>query len=103
MWWMSTMPGNGPSPSGRATYAWISSPPPPGNVVIRAVTLTGPAVENEFHIGFPTFVAALARSGAGVLSITPGYGRRAGPVRPQGLDTCPGRPYRGRCRFNDSG
>jgi hypothetical protein len=62
------MPGNGPSPSGRATYAWISSPPPPGNVVIRAVTLTGPAVEKEFHMEFSTFafVAVLAPFGAGL-------------------------------------
>src|ERR1700722_6253898 len=49
MWCTSTMPGNGPSPFGLATYAWISSPRPPGTLVISAVTLTCPSVSNEFH------------------------------------------------------
>src|SRR5262245_40902947 len=36
-WWMTTMPGNGPAPRGRATYAWIGSPLWPFIVTVSAI------------------------------------------------------------------
>src|SRR4051795_2174676 len=36
MWWITTTPGNGPGPSGRAKYASMSSPPSPCTVMVSA-------------------------------------------------------------------
>src|SRR5262249_51525637 len=54
MWWMSTIPGNGPLPDGRATYAWILSPPLPEIVITSAVMPSEPPVSNEFHMVMPS-------------------------------------------------
>src|SRR5919202_68271 len=47
---MTTTPGNGPLPSGRARYAWIWSPLAPPYVVPPAVIAGGASVLNEFHM-----------------------------------------------------
>ena len=36
MWWITTTPGNGPGPSGRARYAGITSPPWPSMFTVSA-------------------------------------------------------------------
>src|SRR5690349_14492023 len=49
MWCTRTTPGNGPLPSGRATYAWIWSPFAPAILTTDAVIPSGSPVLKEFH------------------------------------------------------